>query len=118
MRRLKMRLIMLILIMTGSCFAQNAASLSKGQSAPFDGILLTKERADKAMKAEKKVPILQETISLQEDLSKFYKEDRDKYRNQLTKERFGSNIKNIGYFVLGAVITSLTFKLNQKVGGI
>jgi hypothetical protein len=111
-----MRLILLILIISGSCFAQSARYIKKGDKAPWDGVLLTEQRAEKAMKAEKKVPILQETISLQEDLSKFYKEDRDKYRNQLTKERFGSNIKHIGYFVLGAVITSLTFKLNQKVG--
>lgn len=111
-----MRCLLILIFVGSSAFAQSARYIKQGDKAPWDGILLTEERAAKAMKAEKKVPILQETLLLQEDLVKFYKEDRDKYRNQLTKDRFGSNIKNIGYFVLGAVITSLTFKLNQKVG--
>ena len=112
-----MKSIALMILMTISInsFAQST-TLNKGDIAPFRGILLTPERAEKAAKAEKKVPLLQENINLQQDISKYYKKELDQTRSALTKEKIGNTFENAGYFLLGAVLASVAFKIQGKIG--
>lgn len=112
-----MKIIILItLILSNSVFAQNSAPIKKGDKAPFSGIILTKERAEKALKAEKANIVLKDLRIAQDDLIDYHKADAKKQRERLSEAKFDSFLSNTGYFILGAVLTALTFKINEKVG--
>ena len=103
--------------MTNS-FAQNAAKLNKGDIVPFDGILLTSERAEKAMKAEKKVLVLSDLRIAQEELTEYHRADARVQRRKLSNAKFESYLHNLGMFALGVILTGFAFKVNQKIGEI
>lgn len=113
-----MRLLLIFIISINTCFAQDAVTLNKGDIAPFKGTLVKKERVEKLIKAEKKVIVLSDLRLAQEELIDYHKTDARRQREKLSKAKFDSNLKAVGYFVLGAVLTSLTFKINQKIGDI
>lgn len=104
------KIILLITLMSNVAFAENATYLNKGDQAPFEGILLKQERAEKAMKAEKKVIVLEDLRVTQEELINHYKEVAKQERKQRVKQEFSNSIKNIGYFLVGTLITAFAFK--------
>lgn len=106
--------ILMILFLMSNCFAKSTI-LNKGDVAPYTGILLTKERAEKAMKAEKAEAVLRDLKVTHESLIKFHKEDAQRQRERLSEARFKSNVYNIGYFVLGVVLASYAFKIQQEI---
>lgn len=113
-----MRSMILILLSTtliSSSFAQNAVKLEKGQSAPFEGVLLTKERAEKAVKAEKKNIVLSDLRIAQDELIEFHKTDARRQRRKLSQAKFESHIYNAAYFIFGALAASYAFKIQQEV---
>lgn len=110
-------MMLLITLISNTCFAQ-ATKLNKGEAAPFTGILMTKERAEQAAKAEKKVITLEDLRITQEALIEYHREDAMKQRQEVSKAEFRGNMKAIGYFILGTLITSFAFKVAQKTGDI
>jgi hypothetical protein len=114
---MKIILLMIILITSiNSAFAQNAVKLNKGEVAPFTGALVKEERLDKLVKAEKSNIVLKDLRIAQDELIEYHKTDARKQREKLSDAKFEAFWTNAGYFVLGAVLTGLTFKLNQKIG--
>ena len=113
-----MRLILLIILLTNSAFAQNSVKLNKDDPAPFDGHLVKKERLVDLIKAEKKVIVMKDLGIHHNELIEYHRQDARVQRRKLSEAKFGAFMTNTGYFVLGAVLTALTFKLNQKVGDI
>lgn len=109
---------LLIILSFQLVFAQNATTLQKGDIAPHSGILLTKERAEQAMKAEKKVIVLEDLKLTQDQLIDYHKEDAMRQRRKLSKAEFDSNVKAIGMFVLGVVLAGVAFKLSDKIGAL
>lgn len=110
----KLILMMSMITLISSSFAQSII-VKKGDTVPYDGILLTKERAEKAMKAEKAKIVLEDLKFTQEKLIKYHKDDAALQRKRLSKEQFKSNIYNVGYFVLGVVLASYAFKIQQEI---
>lgn len=104
------RTILLITLMSNVAFSKEATYLNKGDAAPFDGILLTEQRAEKAMKAEKKVLALEDLRITQDELISHYKEVAKQERKQRIKQEFSNSLKNIGYFLVGTLITAFAFK--------
>ena len=111
----KIAILILLIILTTNSFAQEAALLQKNDPAPFSGILLKKERAEKAMKAEKKIIVLEDLRLSEKTLTEYYKKDAERQRSRLSEAKFKSNIYNIGYFVLGVFVTSYAFKIQQEI---
>ena len=109
-----MRMI-LIFLMTFSTFAQSI-KLNKDQPAPFTGVLLKKEFAERLVKAEKQTLLLKDLRVAQEDLTEYHRQDAKDTRKKLSEAKFDSYLNTIGAFVVGALVTSLVFKVNQKVG--
>ena len=110
---------MLILaILTTNSFAQNAAKIDKGEKSPFSGIVVKEDIFNGLVKSDKKVLKLEDLRVVQDDLIDYHKDEAKKYRKELTKEKIGSTLSSTGYFVLGVVIASLGFKIQQTVGGI
>lgn len=112
-------LIMILLLTTltvNSAISQDALFVDKGEPAPFSGILLTKERAEKAIKAEKKVIVLEDLRLTEKQLKEHYKDLAEKERNHRVKSELYNNVKNIGYFALGTILAAFAFKTVQKIG--
>lgn len=107
-------LITLLLILMTDSFAQ-ATKLNEGEVAPFSGILMTKERAEKAAKAEKRELVLRDLGVIKDELIKYHKKDAQTQRDRLREAKFDSFISNTGYFLLGCVLTSISFKIAQEV---
>ncbi len=110
---------LLILILTiNTTFAQEAVHVSVGTEAPFSGILLTEERAAKAMKAEKANIVLSDLRIAEKELTEYHRDDARRSRTELSKSQIKGNLKLIGGFLLGVIVTGFAFKVNQKIGEI
>ncbi len=109
-----LKVLVIVSFLLNNSFAQSTI-LNKGDTAPYTGVLLTKERAEKAMKAEKAKIVLEDLRFTQERLIKYHKDDASLQRKKLSQEKFKSNIYNIGYFVLGVVLASYAFKIQQEI---
>jgi hypothetical protein len=109
-------LIVIIILISNSAFAQNAVTLNKGDITPFSGILVKSERLDKLVKAEQSNVVLSDLRISQDELIDFHKQDARTQRNKLSKAEFKGFLANTGYFVLGVIITGFAFKVNQKIG--
>lgn len=110
---------LLILIMSvNMCFAQDVKVLKKGESAPFDGVLFTKElerqiRNDKII-ADEKIRVLTELNDLSTKENKVITSRLELYQQKSlqlvelnNKMENSSFIKNAGYFIAGALITGV-----------
>lgn len=105
-------------------FADDAISLSKGQAAPWDGVLMTTERAQTARKAELENPqykllndSLQHSLDINTEKTGFYKEkvtiltnDNQMLSTALVKERSNNDLMKVLCFVGGVVLTALAVK--------
>lgn len=110
-----MKLIILVILITNLTFAQNSAIVKKGDTVPFSGILLTEERAEEAVKAEKKVVTLEQLAEAQKALTEFHKDEASVARRRLSEAKFDSYLNVLGAFLVGTLVTSLAFKINQEV---
>lgn len=110
-----MILILLLTNLTSNVFAQNAVKLNKGDTAPFTGALVKKERLEKLVKAEKSNLTLKDLSIHKDELIEFHKMDAKLQRQKLSEAKFDSNLKSIGMFVLGVVITGFAYKTVEKI---
>lgn len=107
---------LLILLLTiNTAFAQKSVRLDKDELAPFDGFLITKERTEQLIKAEKKVITLEDLRIAQEQLTEYHKQDAALQRQKLSEAKFDSHIRSSLYFVLGVVLSGFAFKVTQEV---
>ena len=110
-----MKILLAILFTTNLAFAQNAVLLEKDQKAPFSGTLVKNERLDKLIKAEKRELVLRDLGVTKDELIKYHKKDAQTQRKRLREAKFDSFVSNTGYFLLGCVLTSISFKIAQEV---
>ena len=108
--------ILILILMTNLVFAQNSTIVKKGDTVPYDGILLTPERAEEAVKAEKKLVTMKALGEAQAALTAFHKEEAVVARKRLTEAKWDGFWSNTLYFALGVVLTSVAFKVNQEIG--
>lgn len=108
-------LILILILFTSSAFAQNAVLLEKDQKAPFSGTLVKNERLDRLIKAEKKNIVLSDLRIAQDELIEYHKADAKRQRKRLSEAKFEAFWTNAGYFLLGCVLTSVSFKIAQEV---
>ena len=104
-------LMICLIISITSSFAKETIFINEGTTAPFSGILMTEERAAKAMKAEKKVLTLQDLRITDNKIIEYYKDEAKQTKRLLDQERTTSTFKAIGYFVLGSLLTGLAAKV-------
>lgn len=106
-----MKTFILAMILTTSVFAQTAAKLNKGESAPFSGILITEEKAQELHKAEKRALALSDLRLTDQKIIEYYKDESIQRQLELKQERLSSHLKVIGFFVLGSLLTGFAFKV-------
>ena len=107
--------LVLIALLTNIAFAGNIEPIKLDEPAPFSGYVITKERLKEAYKAEKKVIVLEDLKLTQDNLIKYQKDDASRQRRKLSEAKFKTNLYNIGYFVLGVVLSSYAFKVSQEI---
>jgi hypothetical protein len=103
-----------MLIISINSFAQNAVLLEKNQSAPFSGTLVTNKRIDKLIKAEKRELVLRDLGLAKDELIDYHKKDAQTQRKKLREAKFDSFVSNTGYFILGCILTSISFRIAQE----
>lgn len=113
-------LITFLMIISQPVFADTATNLSKGQPAPYDGILLDKEKSDKIRDELIEKDAL---VKINESLNKSIKLHRDnedilngqkkmlvdqniELTRALNDSRETSTWTKIGFFALGFIVTS------------
>jgi hypothetical protein len=108
-------LILTLIISIQSSFAQNAVKITKGSKSPFSGVVLKESTFNGLVKSDKKVLKLEDLSIVQDELIDYHKYEASAYRKELIKEKIGNNLTSIGYFVLGVLVTSFAFKVQQGV---
>lgn len=101
-----MKYLMILCFITQSLFAQDATVLKKGDPAPFDGVIFTKEK-------EKEIRLMTETKKLQDEKIDLYDKRialRDKQLDSLAErvveQKDESLFTKVGMFILGAAVTT------------
>lgn len=105
------KILISLLIISNLSFAQNAVILNKGEAAPFKGALVKEETLDSLVKSDKKVIKLEQLRLTQEQMTNYYKKEAEMSREQAHIERTRSDLKSIGSFILGCVLTGLAAKV-------
>ena len=101
----------MILIITNAALAADAASISKGEPAPFDGFIITQDVADKARTNKIDLDTCNKiTLSMQReiDLGDVRTERALKHMEELSKmavKEPPGMAEKIGYFILGSIVT-------------
>ena len=113
-----MKLILLVMLISSSAFAQNAVKLDKDQVAPFAGVLVTEEKIVELDKAKRSNILLRELGVTKDAIIEYYKDDAALQRRRLSTAKFNSFLANTGYFVMGVVLASIAFKINKEIGEI
>lgn len=109
--------LMMILILTSisNSFAQNSLTLNEGDIAPFSGILVKSEKLQELIKSDKQKPLLEAKFELQNELIDYHKGNAKEARSELSKSELKGNMKLIGGFLLGVIVTGFAFKVNQDI---
>jgi len=109
-----MKLLMLLLFTITSTFAIDVVPVKKGDLAPKDGFFVDAENMkkfreinEKKKNLEKQVATLEELGRIQEHRISIYSEMLVNTEKELHKEKFKSNLKGIGGFVVGVLATSV-----------
>lgn len=110
-----MKLFIIFLLTFNLCYAENSVIIKKGEEASFDGYLVKKGRVEELIKAEKKSLTLEKLRIVQDDMIEYYKEDAKNSRKKLTEAKWNGFWENTGYFLIGCIITSVAFKVNQEI---
>ncbi len=106
-------ILMLLFIVTPSFAGGKSLSLLQGSPAPFTGYLIDQEKADSIRDitidrdSGKKINELlsQENVLLSQRLSNSHQEN-DILAKRLAEARSDSTFNKIGYFILGALVTT------------
>ena len=110
-----MKIILILILTINTAFAQNSITLNKGEIAPFSGHLVKSEKLKELIKSDKQVPLLKAKFELQEDLIQYHKDNTREIRSELSKSELKGNLKMIGSFFVGVLVTGFAFKVNQEI---
>lgn len=123
------KIVLSLIFLSNIVLADDSAFLSKGQAAPWDGILLSPDRAQLARQAEmenKGYKLLNDSLNKSLDLEKAISEDKDKkidiiskqndnLSTQLEKSRDTNQWEHILWFGLGVLATGLAVEGASKL---
>lgn len=107
-------LMMLLIVSINDTFAQNAVRLDKGEPAPFVGVLVTSEKLVELDKAQRKSIVLSDLRLHQQDIIEYHKDDARLQRKRLSEAKYDSWLGNVGYFLLGTILTGVAFTVADK----
>ena len=103
-----MKFILSLLLISSISFAGEVKYLEQGDPAPYNGYLFTITKELEVRLLNEKLPVLEKKIQLQEDIAQIMeariKNDKE-YISSLEKKQDFQSLKELGYFVLGAVLT-------------
>lgn len=113
-----MKLLLVLIFLVNTAFAQDAIIIQEGEVAEFTGILMSRDRATEALRAEKANLVLKDLQVAQEELTEYHRAAARTARTDLSKAQFNGFWANTGFFALGVILTGFAFKVNQKIGDI
>jgi hypothetical protein len=112
----------LIFVISFNCFTQTAVVLTKGDTAPFDGVLsddkqmrVYRQANEENILLEEKVLKLQDLNATIQERSDIYKSEGNYYRSELRKSEVTSFWGKVGFFALGVLATGLAVKAADSV---
>jgi len=107
-----MKFILILMIAMSPAYAIEVTPIKKGQPATKDGFVVSKDDMQKLRKLNEKKKLLErENLNLKdlnvinEKRVNVYEERYNASEKELTREKTKSNLKGIGGFVLGVVVT-------------
>lgn len=103
-------MLILLLMLSTTINAQDAIRLDKGQVAPFSGNLIKTEKLEQFYKSHKKLPLVEANLSLERHRIELYRVRLRKTESELTRAKIKGNLKTIGGFLLGVLVTSVAAK--------
>lgn len=105
-----------------SVMADSAVALRKGENAPFDGILITKEKSKELRQMEKDKKVLEKQKVTLTELNSVLKQQREIWRKdseenfkQYKKEQIKGNLRGIWGFLVGVLVTSAGVFAGAKI---
>lgn len=101
-----MKYLLLFTLCINVCFAQDAVPIKKGDKSPISGVVITEDLAKKLDKDARLVIEYKELGRLNKELIE-RQEDQIKI---LEQKQSINTFKNIGYFILGVLTTSLVVR--------
>lgn len=110
-----MKTLLILILLVNTAFAQNSTYLKSGETAPFDGHLVKSERLEQLIKSDKQKPLLEAKFEAQNELIDYHKGNAKEARSKLLETELKGNLKLIGGFLLGVVITGFAFKVNKEI---
>jgi hypothetical protein len=110
-----MKLLLILIFLVNTAFAQDAIIIQEGEVAEFTGILMSRERATEALRAEKANLVLKDLQVAQEELTEYHRQAARAARTELTKSQVKGYMHVIGAFILGVVVTGFAAKMNNKI---
>lgn len=125
---MKILLSFLIIVNSTFCYADDSVPLNKGQAAPFDGTLLSNDKANQTRKElieldelRLKEPSYKRTIDLYKsnenlysDKIKIVSDQNDNLAKNLYEARSLTTWEKLGYFALGAAVAGLAVRGIQQ----
>jgi hypothetical protein len=110
-----MKLLLILIFLVNTAFAQDAIIIQEGEVAEFTGILMSRERATEALRAEKSNLVLKDLQVAQEELTEYHRQAARDARTELSKSQVKGYMHVIGAFILGVVVTGFAAKMNNKI---
>lgn len=117
-----MKYLLIICLTLSNCFAIDVTPIKKGEAASKDGFFIDSENLKemRQINEDKKVAessnlLLQDLVNINEQRIEIYKNNQKLYEDALVKEKTKSDMKGIGGFILGILVTSGTFYIATKI---
>lgn len=104
------KILLLTFLLSTTSYAQTAARITKGESAPFDGVLITDEKAIDLFKKEQENIVLKDLRIADKELTAHYQGVANDYRKQVEREQFKSFWGGIALFIGGILVTSVAVR--------
>lgn len=109
-----MKIILLLSLIFNSVYAIDITPIEKDEKAPFSGFIIDKDNMKKFRQInedkknlEKETILLKDLAAIQEQRVDNLKEQNSLTEKELNREKFQSNLKGIGGFLIGVLATSL-----------
>lgn len=109
------KLVVILLIISNTCFAQDSIFIDKDTKAPFSGYLLPEEKVKELRNNTLERDLYKTESELRERQVKLLSEQNDKLATTLQSTSSLSSWEKIGFFALGILVTGGAVKLAHEI---
>jgi len=100
-----LKLLLLLFISSSFVYSNDAVLLKKGNEAPFTGVLVSEQRLDRLVTAEKSNLTLKDLRLIDGDIIKYQNDQIKQLNSEITKKEWSSIGQSLLMFILGVTTT-------------